>query len=243
MIGSEISSQNIVHDRRILAAVDVSFSTDLTLKTQDGDRVKLSFDNQQSQSQTQSQTEFSDGVIVQEISTVAVAASQYSLAVEGDLSEEELEAIRKLASEITPIAQRFFAQSEFDQEDVLNRLESSLGALEEIELSLEKIVTETFAFQSVGSAPAAVEGQGIDPATIRDIPALVSAVVESEFSNQAVKFSNSHTILRSLGDLIEFLRDRVGEFTTPLEYAKLIDNETLPKAASSDSPPPTSLEV
>jgi hypothetical protein len=259
MIGSEISSQNIVQDRRVLAALDVSYSTDLTLKTQEGDRVKISFDNQRSQSQTQSQTEFSDGVIVQEISTVAVAASQYSLTVEGDLSEEELEAIRKLASETAPIAQRFFAKSEFDQEDVLNRLQSSLGALEEIELSLEKTVTETFAYQTVSSTPAAVEGQrvgellppaegeGIDPATIRDIPALVSAVVEAEFANQAVKFSNSHTILRSLGDLINFLRDRVGEFTTPLQYAKLIDNETLPKVVSGDSPssspPPASLEV
>ena len=200
MIGSEISPQNIVQDRRILAALDISYSTDLTLKTQEGDRVKISFDNQQSQSQTQSQTEFSDGVIVEEISTVAVAASQYSLTVEGDLSEEELEAIRKLASEITPIAQRFFAQSEFDQEDVLNRLGSSLGALEEIELSLEKTVAATFAFQSVSALPGAVEGQrvsellppaegeGIDPATIRDIPALVSAVVEAEFAEQAVKF-------------------------------------------------------
>jgi hypothetical protein len=239
--------------------LDVSYSTDLTLKTQEGDRVKISFDNQRSQSQTQSQTEFSDGVIVQEISTVAVAASQYSLTVEGDLSEEELEAIRKLASVTAPIAQRFFAQSEFDQEDVLNRLGSSLGALEEIELSLEKTVTETFAFQSVSALPGAVEGQrvsellppaegeGIDPATIRDIPALVSAVVEAEFSNQAVKFSNSYSILRSLGDLIEYLRDLVGEFTAPLEYAKLLDNETLPKAPSSDSPTPltpeTSLEI
>jgi hypothetical protein len=221
--------------------------------------VKISFDNQQSQSQTQSQTEFSDGVVVQEISSVAVAASQYSLTVEGDLSEEELAAIRKLASEVAPIAQRFYAQSEFNQEDVSNRLGASLGALEEIELSLEKTVTGTFAYQSVTTAPAQVAGQpveqllppaddeGIDPATIRDIPALVSAVVEAEFANQAVEFSNSQTILRSLGDLINFLRDRVGEFTAPLQYAKLINNETLPKAVSTDNPssppPPASLEV
>ena len=222
MIGSEISPQTIVYDRRVMMTSDASYSTDLTLTTQEGDRVKLSFDNQQSQSHAESQTEFSEGVIVQEISSVAVAASQYSLTVEGDLSEEELEAIQKLVSETGPIAQRFFAQNEFDAEDVFNKLGSSLGAIEEIELSLEKVVTETFSFQSTRSVPAAVESQRqaellppaederIDPATIRDIPALVSAVVESEFSNQAAKYSNSNSILRSLGDLIAFLRDGQG---------------------------------
>ncbi len=250
MISSDISSQNIVQDRRIFAALDVSYSTDLTLKTKEGDRVKMSFDDQHSQSQTRSQTEYSDGVIVREISSVAVAASQYSLTVEGDLSEEELEAIRKLASEIAPIAQRFFAKSEFDQEDVVNRLAPSLESLEEIELSLEKTVTKTFAYRSVSTVPSDIEGQsveqllppaegeGIDPDAIRDITALVSAVVESEFSDQAVKFSHSRTILRSLSDLNNFLRDQVGEFTAPLQHAKILDNETLPKAPPTDSTPP-----
>lgn len=65
-------------------------------------------------SESARKTRFENGEIVEEFSTVALAASEYSLIVQGDLNEEELAATEKLVSKISPMAQSFFNQSGFD---------------------------------------------------------------------------------------------------------------------------------
>lgn len=250
MISSEVFPQNVLIDRRsVNAAVNVSFTADLKLKTQEGDLVNLSFDSRQAQAETHSQANFENGVTVQEFSSVAVAASRYSLTVEGDLNEEELEAIRRLAESTAPIAKSFFIQNDFDPENAVESLKGSLGTLQEIELSLERTITKTFSFESLTAGQGAAEGfnvdelvggftePGIDASAIRDIAALVTAVVEAEFTSQSVDLIDNGSILRSLNDLIEFLRRQLTQFLAPLQNASPIDHETLPKAPPIESDP------
>lgn len=250
MISSEVFHQNALIDRRsVNAAVNVSFTADLKLKTQEGDLVNLSFDSRQAQAETHSQANFENGVTVQEFSSVAVAASRYSLTVKGDLNEEELEAIRRLAESTAPIAKSFFIQNDFDAENAVESLKESLGTLQEIELSLERTITKTFSFESLTVGQASAEGfnvdelvggftePGIDASSIRDIAALVTAVVEAEFTSQSVDLVDNGSILRSLNDLIEFLRQQLTQFLAPLQNASPINHETLPKPPPIESDP------
>ena len=103
-----VSQPNVLLDHRALEAeLGVFNSADLSLRTAEGDTVQLSFANEFNFSGSRSETATEEGVI-QEISTVAQAAAQYSLAVEGDLNEDELSAIQALAERIDPIATEFF---------------------------------------------------------------------------------------------------------------------------------------
>ncbi len=230
MIIPEVSAQTPVYDRRSYsAAVTVSFSNELTLKTQEGDLVNLSFEDQQSLAESETSAQYADGEFVSEFSSVAVAASRYSLTVQGDLNEDELNAIQKLVQEISPIAQRFFAQGEFDAEGAIQSLSGSLGVIEDVELALERVITATFSAQSVSSGPSAdlvnpesavgsVSGEepvGLE--NIRNLPELVFASLEAEFESQAGKFPDGTSILRSLSDLMLFLREQLGSFLNPLE--------------------------
>ena len=100
---SEIGFQNTpLEQRSTRAAVAAFFSSELSLRTQEGDLVNLSFDGEQSLSESHAQTLTQDNGTVQEFSSVARAAASYSLTIQGDLNEEELAAINKLAAEIAP---------------------------------------------------------------------------------------------------------------------------------------------
>lgn len=82
-----------------------SFSLDVT--TQDGDTVSIRFQNQQSE--TASLGAFSDG----ENSAVAFslernASSNFSFSIEGDLDDEEIEALQNLIQDVNLIAEDFF---------------------------------------------------------------------------------------------------------------------------------------
>ena len=96
---SEVSTQYPAFDRRSYSAsISLAFATDLSLRTEEGDLVNISFQNEQSLTESESQTRFADGVAIREISSVAVAASRYSISVQGDLNDEELEAIQRLVT-------------------------------------------------------------------------------------------------------------------------------------------------
>ena len=60
-------------------------------------------------------SQFEDDPTVNEISSVARAASEYSQVVEGDLNEDELIAIQKIAAHVEPIAREFLSS---DPEDL-----------------------------------------------------------------------------------------------------------------------------
>ena len=234
----ELSLQGqIVDQNRYSAGAGVYFSTDLNLRTEEGDVVNLSFDTEQSYSETQSETRFADGFSVQQFSAEAVAASQYSLVVQGDLNEEELAAIRELTQEIAPIAQSFFNKEELDLAKVQETLAGNPGALQEIELALKKTVAtavfvESYSLQQIpeeaGVAAAPVE-QPVEAETeisaIRDVPELVSVVLEVQFQSQIVTDFPPESILKTLGDLLAFFREQLGSLLDPLHDGKKVGGQ------------------
>ena len=112
---SEIGFQNTsLEQRSTKAAVAAFFSSELSVRTQEGDFVKLSFDGEQSLSESRTQTLTQDNGTVQEFSSVARAAASFSLTIQGDLNEEELAAINKLAAEVAPLVREFFASGELN---------------------------------------------------------------------------------------------------------------------------------
>ena len=244
----EISPQSPVFDRRSYSAsVHASFTGGLALKTEEGDLVNLSFENEASLAESESQTRFTDSETIQEFSSAAVAASQYSLTVQGDLNAEELDAIQKLVDEVGPIARGFFAQAEFDFAAVTETLTGSLGVIEEISLELERVITSTFSIQNYSSNepiersnPVDIsnlpqQSEAIDPNAIRNLPELVFASIEAEFEAQVEQLPKRETILRSLNDLMRFLREQMGQFLNPLGHSADPTLKGLPQGSGVDS--------
>lgn len=246
----EISAQTTEYDRRnYLATVSASFTGGLTLKTEEGDLVNLSFQNEQSLAESESQTRYANNGTIREFSSVAVAASRYSLTVQGDLNEEELDAIQRLVDEIGPIARGFFAQAEFDLAAVTETLAGSLGVIDEIKLELERVITTTFAFQQYSSnepinIPNPGNAQNIDipqkpvnTDAIRNLPELVFAAVEAELEAQAAQFVKGQAIMRSFNDLMRFLQQQLGQFLNPLGNNAKPNIEPLPQGIGNGTPP------
>jgi hypothetical protein len=252
----EVSTQNPAYDRRsYLASASVAFATDLTLRTEEGDRVKLSFQNEQSLTESEAQIRFADDVAIREISSVAVAASRYSISVQGDLNDEELEAIQRLVDGIGPIAQGFFTQGEFDFQNATHVLAGSLGVLDDIQLELERVITATFSTQISSSGapvqaidPGNVNSAGqpqepIDLSEIRNLSDLIFSAVEAEFESQAAQLPKGEAILRSLNDLILFLKEQLGQFLTPLENSAEPALKPLPQEIGGGFTPPEETQV
>ncbi|MEE9258457.1 MAG: hypothetical protein V3U37_02840 [Nitrospinaceae bacterium] len=222
-------------------------SSVLNLRTQDGDRVNLSFDSEQSFSETQSETRFADGVAIQEFSSVAVAASRYALTVEGDLSEEELAAIRELTQEIAPIAKSFFNEDGFDVEKAREALAGNLGVIQEIELALEKIEVATVSTEEfsrlesvegafpVGEIPE-VPDAPVEAPPIQNLAELVFAAIDAEFEAQTITHGTDESILRTLGDLLKYIREQLGPILEPLKHPQT-PQVSQPEEGSGDSQP------
>ena len=224
---SEIGFQNTsLEQRNTQAVVAAFFSSELSLRTQDGDLVNLSFDAEQSLSESHTQTLTQDNGTVQQFSSVARAAASYSLTIQGDLNEEELAAINKLAAEIAPLAREFFASGELNLEDAINVLANNLGVIQQVELALERTVVATFETRSISRLPeeagyindiGTLDNQASELETdgIRDFPALVQATIDAVFESEAKQIPEHDLILRSLKDLLDFIRNQLGEFFNP----------------------------
>ena len=223
----EIAETNLqgLQQRNSSAAVGFSVASELNVRTQEGDLISLSFSNEQSLSESRTQTQSEQFGSFQEISTVAKAASNYSISVQGDLNEEELAAINKLAAEISPLASEFFSSGEFDFDESGDVLVANLGVLQEVEISLERVIVAAFSTSTFTQLP---EGEGglvtqdmeaalnnpassLDTEGIRDFPALVQATFDAVFEQEAAKIPETDSILRSLNDLLNFIRQRLSE--------------------------------
>ena len=141
----------LLEQKRVLASVDTSVFSELNFKTSEGDLVRFSFAEEKSLSESLSQMQNLENDTLQEFSAIARATASYSLTVEGNLNSEELDAINKLAKEITPLAREFFASGKLNLDNPSNILGGSLGALVRLELSLERTVVTTFETKSVGN--------------------------------------------------------------------------------------------
>jgi hypothetical protein len=254
---SEISTQYPAFERHSQSAsISLEYATDLSLRTAEGDLVNISFQNEQSLTESESQVQYADGVAIREISSVAVAASRYSLSVQGDLNDEELAAIQRLVDEIRPIAQDFFARGEFDFENATGVLASSLGVIDEVELELERVITATFASQTqisgtpnqandpASTAPANPSPEPIDTDNIRSLSDLIFSAVEAEFESQAATLPESKAILKSLNDLVLFLQKQLGQILTPLENTvEPAPTAPIPQETGTDFTPPEELQA
>ena len=222
-------------EQRSSAAISASISSELNIRTQEGDLVNLSFSKEQSLQQSRTQTQKQELGLHQELSVVAKAVSSYAISVQGDLNEQELAAIHKLAREISPIASEFFANGGFDFENSEDVLAANLGVIQQVELSLERTIAASFATKTVsqlpeeGFSPEDVKAASNNPTSsletegIRDFPALVQATFDAVFEAEAIKNTDKDPILRSLNDLLDFIRQQLGKyvkqenFETPTE--------------------------
>jgi len=224
---SEIVESNLqaIQQLKSSSVVGYSVASELNVRTQEGDLVSLSFSNEQSLSESRTQTQSEEFDSFQEISTEAKAVYSYSISVQGDLSEDELEAINKLAAEISPIANEFFSSGKFDFDESGDVLVANLGVLQEVEISLERVIVAAFSTSTFtqlpqgegGLVPQDVEAALNNPASsldtegIRDFPALVQATFDAVFEEEAAKIPETDSILRSLNDLMNFIRQRLSE--------------------------------
>ena len=211
-------------EQRSSAAISASISNELNIRTQEGDLVNLSFSNEQSLQESRTQTQSQELGLHQELSTVAKAVSSYSISVQGDLNEKELAAILKLAREISPIAREFFADGGFDFENSGDVLGANLGVIQEFELSLERAIVASFETRTVsqlleeGSSSADAQAvsnnqtSSLETEGIRDFPALVQATFDAVFEEEARQITDTDFILRSLNDLLDFIRQQLGKY-------------------------------
>jgi hypothetical protein len=249
------------HKSRSVSLDAVVFS-ELNLKTSEGDLVSLSFVGEQSLSESSTQTRTQANGTIQEFSSLAQAATAYSLTVQGDLNAEELAAINKLSEEITPLVREFFANGEFKLEESANVLAYNLGVLQEAELALERTVVANFATRTVTHFPEdggditnvetlPTQAPELEIGGIRDFPALVKATLDAVFKSEAGQVPEQDSILKSLNDLLSFIRDGLDQFFNPLTNLATLPVESAAGAvgvASIDAPvlegsePPNQLE-
>ena len=169
----------------------------MSLQTSEGDVVTLSFANEQTLSQPHSEVQLEGDQTVQEISSVAQAASTIYQVIEGDLNEDELVAIQKLAAKIEPIAKDFLSSNPE-------------------ELNIEQAVD--IALPDAVSVEA--EASDFDVENIRQLPTLISATIDAGFEKQfqALNETSRGLIVNSLSELMQFFREKVVQVLEPLRH-------------------------
>jgi len=226
--------QNQPLDRRITSEeVAVSLEAGSSLQTGEGDVVTLSFADKQNLSNSYNESQFEGDPTVQEISSVARAASKYSQVVEGDLNEDELIAIQKIAAHVEPIAREFLSSDpeELDVEKAIGILTGDQTITEEVGAELGNTIVNTLGLEvpfqvnldnPAQSESVAVEAKNpdINIENIRQLPELASAAVDAELQKQfqVLNESSRALIVNSLNDLIQFFQEKVSKVLEPLKH-------------------------
>jgi len=226
--------QNQLSDRRVEAEVtSVSIEAGTSLQTSEGDVVTLSFADKQNLSDSYGEAQFEGDPTVNEISSVAQAASEYSQVIEGDLNEDELVAIQKIAAHIEPIAREFLSSDpeELDVEKAIGVLTGDHKVTEEVGIELGNTIVKTLDLESSSqvnpdnpaqSESIVVEAQNpdINIENIRQLPELASAAVNAELQKQfqTLNESSKALIVSSLNDLKQFFREKISQVLEPLKH-------------------------
>jgi len=226
--------QNQPPDRRVEPEeASVSIEAGTSLQTSEGDVVTLSFADKQNLSNSYGEAQFEDDQTVNEISSVARAASEYSQVVEGDLNEDELIAIQKIAAHVEPIAREFLSSDpeELDVEKAIGILTGDHKITEEVGIALGTAIVKTLGLESssqvnpdnlVQSESITVEAENpdINIENIRQLPELSSAAVDAELQKQfqTLNESSKALIVSSLNDLMRFFHEKVSEVLEPLKH-------------------------
>ena len=226
--------QNQPLDRRITSEeVAVSLEAGSSLQTGEGDVVTLSFADKQNLSNSYNESQFEGDPTVQEISSVARAASKYSQVVEGDLNEDELIAIQKIAAHVEPIAREFLSSDseELDVEKAIGILTGDQTITEEVGTELGNTIVQTLGLEvpsqvnldnPAQSESVAVEAKNpdINIENIRQLPELASAAVDAELQKQfqVLNESSKALIVNSLNDLMQFFQEKISKVLEPLSH-------------------------
>ena len=238
---SEITTFDIQRqllDRRIVSEeVNVPLETDSSVQTSGGDVVTLNIAKQQdlSDSYIDAQPEYEQ--TVQDISSVAHAASKYSQTIEGDLNEDELNAIKKLSANIEPIVNGFLSSSsdELDVEKAIAVLTGNQEIAKEVAEEFTSAVVKTLDLESseisldnqVSAGATSVEAEALDLniENIQKLPELVSSTVEAELQKQfqVLNASSKELIVSSMNDLMRFFQEKVSQVLEPLKHPVSLD--------------------
>ena len=238
---SEITTFDIQRqllDRRIASEeVSVPLETDSSLQTSGGDVVTLNVAKQQSLSDSyvDSQSEYEQ--TVQDISSVAHAASKYSQTIEGDLNEDELNAIKKLSANIEPIVNGFLSSSsdELDVEKAIAVLTGNQEIAKEVAEEFTSAVVKTLGLESsevsldnrvsTGATSVEAEAPDLNIENIQKLPELVSSTVKAELQKQfqVLNASSKELIVNSMNDLMRFFQEKVSQVLEPLKHPVSLD--------------------
>ena len=226
--------QNQLPDRRVESEeASVSIEAGTSLQTSEGDVVTLSVADKQNLSSSYNESQFEGDPTVNEISSVARAASEYSQVVEGDLNEDELTAIQKIAVHVEPIAREFLSSDpeDLDVEKAIGILTGDHKITEEVGIELGNAIGQTLGLEVLSQVnldnPAqlesiVVEAQNpdINIENIRQLPELASAAVDAELQKQfqVLNESSRALIVSSLNDLKQFFREKVSQVLEPLKH-------------------------
>ena len=137
---------------------------------------------------------------------------------------------------------------------------NNLGTIQQLELSLERSVVATFEARSISRLPEEAgyaneinapsnQTTELDTGEIRDFQALVQSTIDAVLESQAKHAPESESILRSLNDLLDFIRNRLGEFFNPLTGLDALPVEPAPAGSvlgsdgTVDVEPPQSTSV
>jgi len=238
---SEITTFDIQRqllDRRIASEeVSVPLETDSSLQTSGGDVVTLNVAKQQNLSDSYVDAQFEYEQTVQDISSVAHAASKYSQTIEGDLNEDELNTIKKLSANIEPIVNEFLSSSsdELDVEKAIAVLTGNQQITKEVAGQFANAVVKSLDLESsevnldnrvsTGTTSVETEAPDFNIENIQKLPELVSSTVEAELQKQfqVLNASSKELIVSSMNDLMRFFQEKVSQVLEPLKHPVSLD--------------------
>ena len=238
---SEITTFDIQRqllDRRIASEeVNVPLEADSSLQTSGGDVVTLNIAKQQDLSDSYVDTQPEYEQTVQDISSVAHAASKYSQTIEGDLNEDELNTIKKLSANIEPIVNEFLSSSsdELDVEKAIAVLTGNQEITKEVAEQFTSAVVKTLGLESsevsldnrvsAGTTSVDAEASDINIENIQKLPELVTSTVEAELQKQfqVLNASSKELIVNSMNDLMRFFQEKVSQVLEPLKHPVSLD--------------------
>jgi hypothetical protein len=207
------------------------------LQTSEGDVVTLNIIEQKnlSDSYAGAQSEYEQRA--QDISSVAHAASKYSQTIEGDLNEDELNAIKKLSANIEPIVNEFLSSSpdELDVEKAIAVLTGNQEIAKEVAVELTNAVMKTLGLESsevslgsrvsAGTTSEEVEAPDLNVENLQKVYELATSTVDAELHKQfqVLNTSSKELIINSMNDLMRFFQDKVSQVLEPLKYPVSLD--------------------
>jgi len=225
-------------DRKVVSEeVNVPLETDSSLQTSEGDVVTLNVIEQKNLSDSYVGAQSEHEQRAQDISSVAHAASNYSQTIEGNLNEDELNAIKKLSANIEPIVNEFLSSSpdELDVEKAIAVLTGNPEIAKEVAEQFTNAVVKSLDLESsegnldnrvsTGTTSVEAEASDLNIENIQKLPELVSSTVEAELQKQfqVLNASSKELIVSSMNDLMRFFQEKVSQVLEPLKHPVSLD--------------------